>query len=79
MRRFNMEKDFVRLENILEKNMPSIIDAIEKADPTTETYKELLNNFNSSMVIYSQLQEMFMRAAQMQAATKEENNNGTNN
>ena len=31
------------------------------------------------MVIYSQLQEMFMRAAQMQAATKEENNNGTNN
>jgi hypothetical protein len=74
-----MEKDFVRLENILEKNMPSIIDAIEKADPTTETYKELLNNFNSSMVIYSQLQEMFMRAAQMQAATKEENNNGTNN
>ena len=79
MRRFNMEKDFVRLEDILEKNMPSIIDAIEKADPTTETYKELLNNFNSSMVIYSQLQEMFMRAAQMQAATKEENNNGTNN
>lgn len=74
-----MEKDFVRLEEILEKNMPSIIDAIEKADPTTETYKELLNNFNSSMVIYSQLQEMFMRAAQMQAATKEENNNGTNN
>ncbi len=74
-----MEKDFVRLENILEKNMPSIIDALEKADPTTETYKELLNNFNSSMVIYSQLQEMFMRAAQMQAATKEENNNGTNN
>lgn len=74
-----MEKDFVRLEDILEKNMPSIIDAIEKADPTTETYKELLNNFNSSMVIYSQLQEMFMRAAQMQAATKEENNNGTNN
>ena len=74
-----MEKDFVRLENILEKNMPSIIDAIEKADPTTETYKELLNNFNSSMVIYSQLQEMFMRAAQMQAATKEENNHGTNN
>lgn len=74
-----MEKDFVRLENILEKNMPSIIDAIEKADPTTEEYKELLNNFNSSMVIYSQLQEMFMRAAQMQAATKEENNNGTNN
>ena len=74
-----MEKDFVRLENILEKNMPSIINAIEKADPTTETYKELLNNFNSSMVIYSQLQEMFMRAAQMQAATKEENNNGTNN
>ena len=71
-----MEKDFVRLEDILEKNMPSIIDAIEKADPTTETYKELLNNFNSSMVIYSQLQEMFMRAAQMQAATKEENNNG---
>lgn len=74
-----MEKDFVRLEEILEKNMPSIIDAIEKADPTTENYRDLLTNFNSSMVIYSQLQEMFMRAAQMQAATKEENNNGTNN
>lgn len=74
-----MEKDFVKLEEILEKNMPVIIEAIEKADPTTETYKELLNNFNSSMVIYSQLQEMFMRAAQMQAVAKEENTNGTNN
>lgn len=74
-----MEKDFVKLEEILEKNMPVIIEAIEKADPTTETYKELLNNFNSSMVIYSQLQEMFMRAAQMQAVAKEENTDGTNN
>lgn len=74
-----MEKDFVRLEEILEKNMPSIIDAIGNTDPTTEDYRNLLTNFNSSMVIYSQLQEMFMRAAQMQAATKEENNNGTNN
>ena len=36
-----MEKDFVRLEEILEKNMPSIIDAIEKADPTTENYRDL--------------------------------------
>ena len=74
-----MEKDFIKLEEILEKNMPVIIEAIEKADPTTETYKELLNNFNSSMVIYSQLQEMFMRAAQMQAVSKEENTDGTNN
>ena len=74
-----MEKDFIKLESILEKNMPVIIEAIEKADPTTEAYKELLNNFNSSMVIYSQLQEMFMRAAQMQASSKEEKTDGTNN
>ncbi len=73
-----MEKDFIKLEEILEKNMPTIIEAIEKAEPTSENYRDLLNNFNSSMVIYSQLQEMFMRAAQMQAA-KEVKDNGTNN
>lgn len=66
-----MEKDLIKLEGILEKDMPIIVEAIEKADATSEDYGKLLNNFNSTMVIYSQLQEMFMRAA-MATQSKEE-------
>lgn len=77
-----MEKDLIKLSEILNKKLPSIVDAIEKADATSEEYNKLLTNFNSSMVIYSEIQNMF--ASRMQQNIKVENNeevkeDGSNN
>ena len=75
-----MEKDMIKLNEILTKKIPVIVEAIEKADPVTEDYNKLLTNFNSSMVIYSELQQMFAAKAMAAAkAEKEAENNGTNN
>lgn len=68
------------LDNILEKKIPTLVEAIEKADPTSEEYNRLLTNFNSSMIIFSELKGMFARVAENLANKIEgENNNGTNN
>ena len=75
-----MEKHLMMLDNILEKKIPTLVEAIEKADPTSEEYNKLLTNFNSSMIIYSELKGMFARVAENLANEIEgENNNGTNN
>ena len=75
-----MEKHLMMLDNILEKKIPTLVEAIEKADPTSEEYNKLLTNFNSSMIIFSELKSMFARVAENLANEIEgENNNGTNN
>lgn len=75
-----MEKEMVKLNEILTKKIPVIVEAIEKADPVTEDYNKLLTNFNSSMVIYSEIQQMFAAKALAAAkAEKEAEKDGTNN
>ena len=76
-----MEETMVKLSEILNKKLPSIVDAIEKADATSEEYNKLLTNFNSSMVIYSEIQSMFAARAMAEAkkANEEVKENGTNN
>lgn len=65
-----MEELLEKVAPILETKMVPIVDALEKADATTKEYNDLLTAFNSTMVVYSQLQELFIRRAL--AAQKEE-------
>lgn len=75
-----MENCLMELDNILELKIPVLVEAIKDADPTTEKYEKLLTNFNSSMVIYSELKSMFVRAANEAVKNmKGENEDGTNN
>ena len=75
-----MEKDLLKLSEILNKKLPLIIEGIEKADATSEEYNKLLTNFNSSMVIYSEIQNMFAaRNAAVNNTTEEVKEDGTNN
>lgn len=73
-----MDKSLMILDNILETKIPELVEAIKDADPKSEEYGKLLTNFNSSMVIYSELRGMFMRAAENLKKVEGENN-GTNN
>lgn len=75
-----MEKSLMILDDVLEQKIPTIVDAIKEADPTTEEYSRLLTNFNSSMVIYSELKTLFIKSAEkIQENLKGENNDGINN
>jgi len=75
-----MDKDLLKLQEILKKKMPIIVEAIEKEEPLTEKYHRLIENFNSSMVVYSQIISMFAaRIAEAEKNNKEEEKNGTNN
>lgn len=65
-----MEELLEKVAPILETKMVPIVDALEKADATSKEYTDLLTAFNSTMVVYSQLQELFIRRAL--AAQKEE-------
>lgn len=58
-----MEELLEKVAPILETKMVPIVDALEKADATTKEYTDLLTAFNSTMVVYSQLQELFIRRA----------------
>lgn len=75
-----MDKDLLKLQEVLKNKMPAIVEAIEKEEPTTEKYHRLIENFNSSMVVYSQIISMFAaRIAEAEKNEEEEKKNGTNN
>ena len=78
MRRNSMEEKLQELSNIIEGKIPTIVDAINNEPADSENYGKLLQNFNSSMVVYSELQAMFGQRARMDV-TKEEIDNGSNN
>ena len=66
-----MKDNFKRLSTILEGKAVSLVDAIEKADPTTPEYKELMINFDVTMAVNGNIQNTLaqeeMMAMQMQA------------
>lgn len=75
-----MEKDLAKLQEVLSKKIPGLVEAIEKADATSEEYGKLLGNFNSSMVVYSEIVSMFAsRLRAEEAKKKEDKKDGTNN
>ena len=78
MRRNSMEEKLQELSKTIEEKIPTIVDAIKNEPADSENYGKLLQNFNSSMVVYSELQAMFGQRARMDV-TKEEIDNGSNN
>lgn len=75
-----METKLIELDKTLEEKLIVLIDAIKEADALSADYSKLLTDFNSTMVIYSEIKAMFARAAQELKEREEgEKENGTNN
>lgn len=73
-----MEQELEKMAEVIEEKLPAIINALKETDATTTRYNELLTNFNSSMVIYSQIKTMFAARKEI-IKLKEEEDNGINN
>lgn len=62
-----MKSKFEKLCNILEDKTVILTDAIEKADPTTPEYKDLLVNFDVTMGISANISSMIAQEEMMKA------------
>lgn len=60
-----MTEKFKKLTSILEGKVDTIIEAIDKADPTTPEYKEMLINFDVTMGVSSNISTMLMQEEMM--------------
>ena len=67
-----MIKDLVKLVKVLENKVEPIVEAVEKADPTTEEYGELLENFSASMQLISLINRTLADVSAAMKANKEE-------
>ena len=70
-----MIKDLQRLSGVFDTKITPLVDAIEKADPTTKEYKELLENYALTMSVSSNVARTLLavaQAAQEQPEKKEE-------
>ena len=67
-----MIKDLVKLVKVLESKVDPIVEAVEKADPTTEEYGELLENFSASMQLISLINRTLADVSAAMKANKEE-------
>jgi hypothetical protein len=67
-----MIKDLVKLVKVLESKVEPIVEAVEKADPTTEEYGDLLENFSASMQLISLINRTLADVSAAMKANKEE-------
>lgn len=68
-----MIKDLVKLVETLNKKVPTLVEAIEKADPTTEEYEQLIENYAGTMQLISTLNRTLTEISMSaQANAKEE-------
>lgn len=68
-----MIKDLVKLVEVLNKKVPTLVEAIEKADPTTEEYEQLIENYAGTMQLISTLNRTLTEISMSaQAKAKEE-------
>ena len=70
-----MIEDLQRLSEVFDTKIKPLVDAIEKADPTTKEYKELLENYALTMSVSSNVARTLLavaQAAQEQPEKKEE-------
>lgn len=59
-----MLQDLIKLKDILDTKLTPIVEAIEKADPTTEEYSRLLDNFSMSITLNSNLSKTLIGVEQ---------------
>lgn len=74
-----MIKDLVKLVKVLESKVEPIVEAVEKADPTTEEYGELLENFSASMQLISLINRTLADVSAAMKAKEEEIKDESNN
>ena len=76
-----MIEDLTKLTKILDDKVKPMVEAIEKADPSSKEYGDLLANFSITMTLASNLNRTLLDVAQRakELAKEEENNNESNN
>ena len=74
-----MVKELVKLVDVLNKKVPDLVKAIEKANPTTDAYGTLIENYAGTMQLISTLNrtlaEITMQARAKEEGAKDESNN----
>ena len=66
-----MVKDLEDLVKSLDDKVGAIIDAIKKADPLSEEYGKLLDNYNATMTVASNTNRTLIAIAQQVQKQKE--------
>lgn len=74
-----MVKDLIKLAEVLNKKVNPLVEAIEKADPTTEEYEQLLENYSGTMQLISTLNRTLTDIAVHAQAEKEGAKDESNN
>ena len=76
-----MVKELVKLVDVLNKKVPDLVEAIEKANPTTDAYGTLVENYAGTMQLISTLNRTLSEIAltakentMEEGATDESNN-----
>lgn len=76
-----MVKDLIKLVEVLNEKVKPLVEAIEKADPTTKEYGQVIENYAGTMQLISTLNRTLTEismSAQAQAkeeGAKDESNN----
>lgn len=74
-----MIKDLKELGETLDANVKPLVDAIKAEDPTGARYKELLENFNATLTVSSNITRMLMAAAAQAKKESEDKKDESNN
>lgn len=75
-----MIEDLTKLTKILDGKVKPMVEAIDKADPASKEYGDLIANFSMTMTLASNLNRTLLDVARRaQEMTKEEENNNESN
>ena len=58
-----MIEDLKKLAEVLDTKVKPIVEAVEKADPLSEDYHKLLENFNATMAVASDVNRTLLAVA----------------
>ena len=67
-----MVEDLLKLSKTLDDKHGTLVEAIEKADPLSEDFGKLLNNYNSLMIVASNTNRTLMAIKQQAENNKVE-------
>lgn len=75
-----MVKDLVKLVEVLNAKINPLVEAIEKEEPTTKEYEQLINNYAGTMQLISTLNRTLVDITKSAIEKEEEGvNNESNN
>lgn len=74
-----MVKDLVKLVEVLNAKINPLVEAIEKEEPTTKEYEQLINNYAGTMQLISTLNRTLVDITKSAIEKEEGVNNESNN